>query len=129
MKHQRGFLDWALLRVAERARWYVRYPVAISVLIAAWWLFEQHLFVVPLILLACAAALAKEVSPTVLLMLAAVWVWPTDFLDIPFAQMTFGTLGKFLLSCLLFVSSFIMGLRAYAAQQSTAADAAAERRH
>ena len=117
VKHQRGFLDWALLHVAEKARWYIRYPVAVCVLFAAWWLLQRDLFFIPLILLACAAVLGKEVSPTLLLMVAAMWVWPSGFLDIPFAQMTFGILGQFLLSCMLFVFSIIMGLRAYAAQQ------------
>lgn len=120
VNHQRGFFDYALLHVAEKARWYIRYPVAVCILVAAWWLVQQHLFVLSLILLVCAAALAKEVSPTVLLMVAAVWVWPSGFLDIPFSQMTFGNFGEFLLSCVLFIFSIITGLYAYVAQQNAA---------
>ena len=124
MKYQRGFFDWALLKIAEKARWYIRYPVAVCVLFSAWWLFEYyHFYAIPLILLGCAIALAKEVSPTLLLMLGAVWIWPTDFFDIPFAQMTFGILGQFILSCLLFVSSLIVGLRAYASRESPVSNA------
>ena len=117
MNRQRGFIDWALLHVAEKAHWYIRYPVAVCVLFAVWWLFQQHLLFIPLILLVCAAALAKEVSPSLLLMVAATWVWPNGFFDIPFAQMTFGILCQFFLSVVLFVSSPIVGLVIYSKLQ------------
>lgn len=133
MKYQRGFLDWALLEIAKNARWYIRYPIAVFLLFAVWWLYEQNLqlfhdhplLTLPWILIwvGCAAALAKEVSPTLLLMLGSVWIWPTDFFDIPFAQMTFGILSQFILSCLIFVSSLITGLRAYISRQSSASNA------
>lgn len=115
MKYQHGFLDLALLRVAEKARWFIRYPVAILTLLAASWLFlHEHFYAVPLILLACATALAKEVSPTAWLLFGAVWVWPSGFFEIPFSQMTFGILGQFLLSCLLVALAIFVGLRIYA---------------
>jgi hypothetical protein len=128
MKYQRGFLDWALLEIAKNTRWYIRYPIAVFLLFAVWWLYEQHPQLVHenpwitlpwfLMWLGLAAALAKEVSPTLLLMLVSVWIWPTDFFDIPFAQMTFGILSQFTLSCLIFVSSLITGLRTYISRQS-----------
>jgi hypothetical protein len=124
MKYQRGFLDWALLEIAERTRWYIRYPVALCVLFAAWWL-GQHIQPPDMFLLSwvwmilggCAVFLAKEVSPSLLLMVAAMWVWPDGFFDIPFAQMTFGILCQFFFSVVLFASSPIVGLVIYSKLQ------------
>ena len=121
MKHQRGFIDALLLHIADTRRWFIRYPVAVCALAASWWTLQHGAIAIPIIFLVCAAALAKEVSPSLLLLAAAVWIWPTDFFSIPFAQMTFGKIGQFLLSCLLFVASIASALLIYAAQQSAPA--------
>jgi hypothetical protein len=122
MKRQGGFIDGLMLHIAAKGSWRIRYPVAVCALGASWWLFEHHTVFIPIIFLVCAAALAKEVSPSLLLLAAAIWVWPSGFFSIPFAQMTFSTLGEFLLSCLLFVSSIAAGLLIYAALQRAPAD-------
>ena len=129
MKHQRGFIDLALLDIAENARWYIRYPVAGCVLFVFWWM-ELHMQVLhdhpfltqPWMLLwvYCIALLAKEVWLPLLLLLAAVWIWPDDFLDIPFAQMTFGIFGQFFLSCLLVILAVIAGFISYRYQHGDA---------
>ena len=113
MRCQHGFFDSALLLIAKKARWFIRYPVAICVLYAAWWMIKQQLIFLPLVFLACAVVLTKEVSTSILLIVAAIWIWPNDFFDIPFAQMTFGILSQFFLSAVLFISSPIAGLLIY----------------
>ena len=113
MRCQHGFIDSALLHIAKKARWFIRYPVAICVLYAVWWMIKQQLIFLPLVFLTCATVLAKEVSPSILLIVAAIWIWPNDFFDIPFAQMTFGILSQFFLSVVLFIASPIVGLLIY----------------
>ena len=121
MKHQLGFIDALLLHIADTRRWFIRYPVAVCAVAASWWTLQHSAIAMPIIFLVCAAVLAKEVSPSLLLMAAAVWIWPTDFFGIPFAQMTFGKIGQFMLSCLLFVVSLASALLIYAAQQNALA--------
>ena len=113
MRCQHSFIDSALLHIAKKARWFIRYPVAICVLYAAWWMIQRRLIFLPLFFLACAAALTKLVSPSILLIVAETWIWPSDFFDIPFAQMTFGIISKFFFSVVLFIASPIVGLLIY----------------
>lgn len=119
---QRGFIDYLLLRIAENFSWRIRYPTAAGVAWLAWWLFTHQFLFFAAMFLFCAAILAKEISPSLLLLVAATWIWPTDFLSIPFSQMTFGLLGRGILSALLVFASVAVALWVYAAKQNTQVD-------
>lgn len=124
-KLQRGFIDYFLLRIAEKCSWRIRYPVAACVTWLSWWLFAHQLPFFATVFLICAVILAKEVSPSLLLLAAATWIWPKDLLSIPFGQMTFGLLGRGGMSVLLVIASVAVALWVYVAQQNAQADSSA----
>jgi len=116
-------VDFLLLEVAK-LRWYIRYPAAACVLYATWWMLKYGLvaadgfeYVIPFIFAICAMIMIKEISPSLLLIAGSIWLWPSDFFDTPFAQMTFGILFQFAGSTVLFVLGAISGIVIYSKGQ------------
>jgi hypothetical protein len=109
-------MDYLLLEVAK-LRWYIRYPAAACTLYASWWMLKESEYAIPSILFICAMIMIKEISPSLMLLAGSIWLWPSGFFNIPFAQMTFGILCQFLLSVVFFVLSPIAGLMMYIKRQ------------
>lgn len=110
-----------LLLGLGKYRWYIRYPAAAFAVGSAWYLVTTfHHFAIPVILLACAAVITIELSPTILLMAASVWLWPDDLLGTPLAQLTLGTLLTGLISVLIFIAAPLVGLVLHLHRQTAA---------
>jgi hypothetical protein len=115
-------MDFLLLEIAK-LRWYIRYPVAVCTLYASWWIFKESTrvppftYVLPSIFALCGMIMIKEISPSLLLFASSIWMWPTGFFNVPFAQMTFGILCQSFFSVVFFASSVIAGLVMYSKLQ------------
>ncbi len=109
-------MDSLLLEVAK-LRWYIRYPVAVCTLYASWWMFKEATYAIPFMLAICALIIIKEIGLSLLLIAGSIWLWPTGFFNVPFAQMTFGILCQFFFSVVLFASSVVAGLVMYSKLQ------------
>lgn len=105
-------MDYLMLKISK-LRWYIRYPVAVCTLYASWWMFEESTYVIPFIFLVCAMIMTKEISPSLMLIVASVWLWPTGFFDKPFAYMTFGIIFQFIGTIVLFSLGIFMGVKMY----------------
>ena len=112
-------MDILLLEIAK-LRWYIRYPAAVCTLYAAWWMLEalypeMGLWAIwfPAIFAICAMIMVKEISPTIIFFACSVWLYPSGFFDMPFAQMTFGILFQFVGSIVLFVLGVVTAIVIY----------------
>ena len=105
-------MDFLLLKVAK-LRWYIRYTVAVCTLYASWWMFKESTYAIPFIFFVFAMIMIKEISPSLLLIAASIWLWPTGFFDTPFAYMTFGIIFQFAGAIALFSLGIFMGVKMY----------------
>ena len=103
-----------LLLAFGKFRWFVRYPAAALMFWASWHMFTvNHYYMIPTIFAFCGVVITKEASPSLLLLVASVWLWPESFLNTPFAQMTFGIILSALASLLVFVAAPFVAMVLY----------------
>ena len=96
-------MDFPLLK----APWYIRYPIASCLLYVAWLCINKGLGFISIFFVIDALVVAYEISPSILLIAGSIWLWPSDFFDTPFSQMTFGILFQFAGSVVLFFIGII----------------------
>lgn len=78
----------------DKYRLYIRYSAAVLAGWAGGRLFMvEHVYLLATICAVCAAILAKEISPSLLLLAGSIWICPDDLWHTPLAQFTLATIS------------------------------------
>lgn len=103
---------WVL--ALDKFRWHIRYPAAI---LAGWTgghlFMVEHVYVLSAICAVCAAILAKEISPSLLLLAGSIWICPDDLWHTPLAQFTLAMIVEAFASLLMLVAAPVVALALY----------------